>query len=329
MKCAYCNQKLKSGKRVKDGKQTFCSTRCRDAYRETYRKDNVAFKQDTSSVEAAIDAPEFKGQDLTVRFSFWKGPQLYLDGELQKADKKKLFSYTRLYKVKNVEQEDIGVRISSKILDPNPVVAINERFYPIEYDLRWYEYLWLGFPLLLFLVGGLIGIVLGSVTMLVNSRYFQSRRKVVEKYSLTGLIMVVCFLSYYQTAKVINNSFNQNFLSELNLVRKKLHGQDPVVYLLTKHPWVVTNVVNEKGKVMQDRLDEYKGDIKYFHSNGDFVQLHRDGSKMTGTWHYVAKGHKILLDAGREIMVLFITRISDNQLYLKASGITVEHRKKK
>lgn len=329
MKCAYCNKKLKSGKHVKDGKRVFCSTRCRDAYKKTYRRDNVAFKQDTSSVEAAIDAPEFKGQDLRVKFSFWKGPQLYLDGKLQKPTRRKLFSYTRLYQVNNAEQEEVEVSISSKILDPNPVVKIHERFYPIEYNLRWYEYLWLGFPLLLFLVGGLIGIVLGSVTVLVNSRYFQSRRKTAEKYSLTGLIMVVCFLSYYQTAKVINNSLNQNFLNELNLVRQKLHGQDPVVYLLTKHPWVVTNVVNEKGKVMQDRLDEYKGDVKYFHTNGDFVQVHRDGSKLTGTWHYVAKGHKILLDAGREIMVLFITRISDNQLYLKASGITVEHRKKK
>ena len=329
MKCAYCHKKLKSGKYLKDGKLAFCNASCRDSHKEINRSDKVSFKHETTSVEAIIDAPEFEGHELIVKLRFWTGPQLYLDGDIQKPAKKKLFSYKRLYEVKSAEHTDTEVKISTRILDPTPVVQINERLYPVEYNLRWYEYIWLGFPLLLFLIGGLIGIVLGSVTILVNSRYFQSRRKAVEKYSLTGLIMVVCFLSYYQTAKVINNSFNQSFLTQLNLVKKKLHGQDPVVYLLTKHPWVVTNVVNEKGKVMQDRLDEYKGDVKYFHSNGDFVQVHRDGSKLTGTWHYVANGHKILLDAGREIIVLFVTKISDNQLYLKASGITVEHSKKK
>ncbi len=329
MKCAYCHKKIHSNDSseiIREGKLAFCSTTCRDSYKEANPSDKVTLNRTSPTVEAIVDAPEFKGHELSVKFHFWSGPKLYLDGTAQKTFKKKFFPGSRIYKIKKSGKQDTEVRIDSKILDPTPIVKINGRSYPIAIDLRWYEYLWLGLPLLLFL-GGLIGAVLGTITILINSRYFQSRQKTAEKYAMTGVIIVLGFFVYYHAAGIVNLGIRQYFTNEMQLAEARLNGRDPVKYILTKHKWVVSNVIDKDGNVMEDRLAEYKGDIKTFAKDGQFTQLHRDGSKMTGTWHYVRKGHKILLNAGREVMVLYITNINDNNLSLLSRGITVEHHK--
>lgn len=332
MKCAYCHKKIKTDDRAKiirEGKLVFCSSSCHDSYKDSHPSGKVVFNPESSVIEAKIDAPEFDGHEFKMRFHFWSGPRLYLDDNIQKPVRRSLFSYTRFYKIKDENGRDIDVTIKSKILDPTPVIKIEGRSYPITYDLRWYEFIWLGLPLLLFLLGGLLGIIIGAVTIFINSRYFQSRRRPLEKYSLTGLIMIVGFLGYYHAAGGVRYGLNRYFAYEFQKTKDRLHGEDPVVYYLTKHPWVVSNVINSKGKVMEKRVAEFKGDIKYFHKNGNFTQLHKDGSQLIGTWYYAPKGHNILLDAGKEVMVLHITRISDNDLNLLYRGITVEHHKKK
>ena len=328
MKCAQCHKKIAKDSQeiVREGKLVFCSETCRDAYMDANPVDKVSLNQTSRVLEATIEAPEFNGHNLSVTFNFWSGPKLYLDGTLQKSSKRKLFQNARIYEIKKSGKEDVEVRIESKFLDPTPVVKINGRSYPVTLNLRWYEYIWLGLPLILFL-GGLIGALLGSITILINSRYFQRRQKIAEKYAMTGLIMVIGFFVFYHAAGIVNLGIKQYFTNEMQLAEARLNGRDPVKYVLMKHKWVVSNVIDKNGDVMEDRLAEYKGDIKTFGKDAQFTQLHRDGSKMTGTWHYVRKGHKILLNAGREIMVLYITNINDNNLSLLSRGITVEHHK--
>lgn len=64
--------------------------------------------------------------------------------------------------------------------------------------LRWYEHLWIGWPIVLALSGGLIGGACGGAAWAINKKIFGQVRAPVTRYIVTGLVSagsVVCYLA--------------------------------------------------------------------------------------------------------------------------------------
>lgn len=66
-----------------------------------------------------------------------------------------------------------------------------------ENPLKWYEHLWIGWPLVLVVAGGLLGGACAGVAWALNRRVFSKIHQPVMRYLITGMISVsalVCYL---------------------------------------------------------------------------------------------------------------------------------------
>ncbi len=67
---------------------------------------------------------------------------------------------------------------------------------PPKQKLTWYEHVWLGLPILLVFVGGLIGGACGGAAWAVNQAVFQKTKHPILRYVWTGLISAAAFVAY-------------------------------------------------------------------------------------------------------------------------------------
>jgi H+/Cl- antiporter ClcA len=67
---------------------------------------------------------------------------------------------------------------------------------PEKPKLTWYQYVWIGWPLVLVAVGGAIGGGCGGAAMAINYKVFQKTSHPVLRYVWTGLISLAAVLAY-------------------------------------------------------------------------------------------------------------------------------------
>jgi len=75
--------------------------------------------------------------------------------------------------------------VTIPILDPVPAIDIDGRRVNVVRPFRWYEAIWLGLPILLFLVGGALGALVGLGAVTINARLFRSQRPAPARYAMT------------------------------------------------------------------------------------------------------------------------------------------------
>ena len=149
------------------------------------------------SMEYRVSHPFFERQQLAVRTAgLFKGAVLLLDGQPMKAKRGK-------YVIKNDVGDDTSVRIDAVFIDPIPVIKIGTEAVRLAPALSWYEYAWIGIPVLLVFVGGALGGGLGVAAGYSNSRIFRSDRGTGTKYLLTGITTVAALVAFLVLATVI------------------------------------------------------------------------------------------------------------------------------
>lgn len=133
-------------------------------------------------MEFPIEHEAFIGDRLAVRSgSMWKGPRLLERG-------RELRGRFGKYQIKDSEGRDRLVRLHYNPLDAVPGVSIDGVKLPKSDQLRWFEYAWIGLPLLLIMVGGAIGGASGFAAGHINGKIFRSSRAPWLRYALTGLV---------------------------------------------------------------------------------------------------------------------------------------------
>ena len=148
-------------------------------------------------MEYRVSHPFFKRQKLTVRTAgLFKGAVLLLDGQPMKAKRGK-------YVIKNDAGDDTSVRIDAVFIDPIPVVKIEAEVVHLAPAFSWYEYVWIGIPVLLVFVGGALGGGLGVAAGYSNTRIFRSDLGTGIKYLLTGLTTAAALVAFLVLATVI------------------------------------------------------------------------------------------------------------------------------
>ncbi|MDD2804902.1 MAG: hypothetical protein PHV33_05050 [Elusimicrobiales bacterium] len=141
-----------------------------------------------------IQYPAFQGRRLSVEpGGLLSGPKLLLNGApVEKRG--------GVYRVDSDSGAAAEIRLKYNYFDPVPRVQINNDTLELARPLTWYEYAWMGLPVILILQGGLLGGLLGGLAAAASGRIFRGERGAVAKYALSALVSFGAFALYLAIA---------------------------------------------------------------------------------------------------------------------------------
>jgi len=143
-----------------------------------------------------VQHPAFKTQRLAVESAGWfTGPRLLVNGSVAKKQKGR-------YLVAADSGTETVIQVKYNFLDPIPTIKIGDESVVLAKPLRWYEYLWMGLPVVLIFSGGAIGGFVGAVAAGASGRIFRSDRGFVAKYGFSALITIGAVVAYAVLATI-------------------------------------------------------------------------------------------------------------------------------
>lgn len=139
----------------------------------------------------------FVRRPLALRPAGWfKGPRLLSAG--REIDGKK-----NRFEVRDDTERTRVVQLKSRFLDPLPVLEIDGEPVQLGRPLAWYEYVWMGIPVVLVVAGGALGGAIGFAAAYTSARVFRSERSPVAKYVVSGLVSVSAAVVFIVLAGVV------------------------------------------------------------------------------------------------------------------------------
>ena len=129
-----------------------------------------------------IEHPDFVSRRLKVEAAgWWRAPRLYQRGVPVPASR-------GVYLVTTDAGETAPIRMRWDFIDPVPRLRLGQRTLTLARPLRWYEYLWLGLPLLLALECGALGALVGAFAKPCNGQIFRRQTQPWRRYLFTALL---------------------------------------------------------------------------------------------------------------------------------------------
>jgi len=101
----------------------------------------------------------------------------------------------------------LTVHLRTPFLDPVPQVIVDGHTLHIARPLCWYHWLWSAFPLILLILGGLLGGLVGAAALAVNIRLFRARLGGILTYLVTMLVSAAAVFAYFVLAFAIDATF--------------------------------------------------------------------------------------------------------------------------
>lgn len=102
------------------------------------------------------------------------------------------------------------IKIKTNFLDPVPKIEIDGTTIQLARSLAWYEYLWMGLPIMLIFAGGALGAMFGVGATYSSGRIFRSERKASIKYLLSGVVSISAVTAYFVFLAAIQYLINTN-----------------------------------------------------------------------------------------------------------------------
>jgi len=148
-------------------------------------------------MEIPLAHERFSDQKLSIRAASWlRGPQLLRDGNPVKGKRGK-------YTVQDNSARESAVELKYNFIDPIPKLRIDGESVEVARSLLWYEYLWMGLPILLIFVGGALGAIVGLTATYSSARIFRGERSVFAKYLLSGVTTIVAIIVFVVLAVLV------------------------------------------------------------------------------------------------------------------------------
>jgi hypothetical protein len=97
----------------------------------------------------------------------------------------------------------VVVQLRQVLLDPVPQPIIDNQVVKVVEPLNIFQWIWSGLPLVLLVLGGLIGGAVGELTFCINTRVFRSDMSAVEMYILTGIFTAIAVIGYIVIASLV------------------------------------------------------------------------------------------------------------------------------
>ena len=157
-------------------------------------------------MDISIQHEGFGGRGLAVRTAgFFKRPRLLIDGNEVKGKRLR-------YTVRDNSGKEVPIRLKANFLDPIPRVEIASNIIDVARRFRWYEYVWMGLPILLVFAGGGhggLGILIGLMAVHSSTRVFRSERRPLAKYALSALISLAAVSVFVVLIILIQGTVHQ------------------------------------------------------------------------------------------------------------------------
>jgi len=139
-----------------------------------------------------VKIPGFENQNIEVKPGIvFTGPKLLVNG--QPAPKGKGRGEMLLRRddgsevVATWKSQFIGLDVPKLIVDKKEIQVVEA--------LKWYEYIWIGLPALLVLLG-VVGALLGIVGFVINASIFRSSKSRFMKFILTAAVTILTVAIY-------------------------------------------------------------------------------------------------------------------------------------
>lgn len=154
-------------------------------------------------MEYSINLPEIeKGKlKLLVPQFFGKPKLVYNNIEIPKLNNR--------YAVSGNNETPYFLTLKNNLFDPVPKVEVNNKPIQIVQAIKWYEYLWMGLPIVLIFQGGLIGAIFGFFASRINISIFRNNKKQIVKYLLTLGISLFVICAYLIIALLLTEMVNE------------------------------------------------------------------------------------------------------------------------
>jgi hypothetical protein len=141
-----------------------------------------------------LQIPGFEGQKISVQVANGFGTsKLFVDGQpAPPAEKRGHFL------LRHDNGAEVTAHFKGGFPDPVPVLMVGDQAIRLAEPLTWYQWIWTGFPLVLVVLGGLIGGLLGGVATVINVQIFRSSCHEVIKYLLSAVVSVtaICIFGF-------------------------------------------------------------------------------------------------------------------------------------
>lgn len=154
--------------------------------------------------EFALNVPGFEGRGLKMAGGgMFSSIKFFIDGQRVPFKKFKLM-------VTDNSGKEVEIKPSHGFLvDPGTSVTVGQTTVKVREPLKWYEYAWAGWPILLLFVGGAIGGFAGGLAAGGNVMIFRSKTHPAIKYFLTFIIGVFAFLFWAVLATIIRGALGR------------------------------------------------------------------------------------------------------------------------
>lgn len=151
--------------------------------------------------EIPIEASGFEGRNLKIIDNgIFKPYDIFIGGQKVRRTKFK-------YIVTDNNGKEIEIKfIWNFLFDPGKV-SIRNQVFVIKDPLRWYQYIWSGWPILMIFVGGAIGGSLGAAAVTINTQIFRTKLHGFLKYLVAFFISIFAFMIWLIIAMHLNRKF--------------------------------------------------------------------------------------------------------------------------
>jgi hypothetical protein len=148
-------------------------------------------------MEIPISRSGFEGQNLSVETAgFFRGARVLQNGNPVERRKGR-------FSVRSNTGEEVLIQLKGNFLDPIPKVIFGNEAIALARPLTWYEYVWIGLPVLLVFTGGGLGALIGIAATYTSAQIFRSNRSVLAKYGITALVSIIALIAFMILAVIV------------------------------------------------------------------------------------------------------------------------------
>ena len=151
-----------------------------------------------------INIEGFEDKNIEVRTSFWSGAKLLVNGKPAQKGKKRGEMI-----LQNNDGKEVIATWKPQLLGLDlPQLGVDGKIVTLVEPLKWYQWVWGGWPLLLLFVGGALGAIAGMISFIINAKVFRSEMSEVLKYVVSGVVSVSALIAYFVAATIFTLLIN-------------------------------------------------------------------------------------------------------------------------
>jgi hypothetical protein len=147
----------------------------------------------------------FEYQNIEVQTGFWTGPKLLVNGEPAPKGSKRGEMILRRDDGRQVtaswKPQFLGLDVPQLVVDGRTVQLVE--------PLKWYQWVWGGWPIVLLFVGGAFGAIAGMLGAVINARVFRAEISEILKYVVTGVVSILVVVVYFVAAISLSLMINR------------------------------------------------------------------------------------------------------------------------